>query len=189
MSKFVAVAKVAVDESKLPIPEGVINRREFLYWLWIASGIMLIIGMGLFATWVLSATPIPVLGVDIFKFDISRIPAPNADPLLQPTKFWLSNTAAGLYALKPERKLCWQYKWVAVNGRFECPASGAKFWRDGTYIEGRPLNDLDRYAITVIHKDGSAETYYGTPANLDNAVEIIVDVRKLIAGKPILALR
>ncbi|MBX3063988.1 MAG: hypothetical protein KF726_13495 [Anaerolineae bacterium] len=184
MSKFVAVAKVAVDEPKLPIPEGVINRREFLYWLWIASGIILIIGMGFLAAWILAESSLyPILGVDIFEFDVNKIPVPNAEPLLVQGKFWLSNTAAGLYAFNPDKPRCYLYKWVYVNGRFECPGSGAKFQPDGTHVEGPNYGNLDSYPITVIRADGGQQTYVGQPASLHNVVQITVDMRWLIAGQ------
>jgi nitrite reductase/ring-hydroxylating ferredoxin subunit len=43
-------------------------------------------------------------------------------------------------------------RWLAAEGRFQCPKHKSKYAPDGTFLSGRATRSMDRYAV---RKDGS----------------------------------
>lgn len=43
-------------------------------------------------------------------------------------------------------------RWLAAEGRFQCPKHKSKYTPDGIFLEGRVTRSMDRYAV---HKDGA----------------------------------
>lgn len=43
-------------------------------------------------------------------------------------------------------------RWLAEEGRFQCPKHKSKYAPDGTFLSGRATRSMDRYAV---RKDGS----------------------------------
>lgn len=43
-------------------------------------------------------------------------------------------------------------RWVASEGRFQCPKHKSKYSQDGTFLSGRATRSMDRYAV---RKDGA----------------------------------
>ncbi len=87
------------------------------------------------------------------------------------------------------------YKWVSVNGRFECPCHGAKFLEDGTRIDGPAIRDLDRFVIRAVDANGKvlaatklgdadSDPTVGQPIALPaGAATLLVDTGKRIKGR------
>ncbi len=152
------------------------NRREFLYYIWGASIIMLTGMAGAGLIW---------FGLPRFKegefggtFVYSGaqvtdvLPAPGAPPTSVPAgRFHLANVEGeGFLALYG---VCTHLgclpKWVITNRRFECPCHGSKFEINGKYIEGPAPRSLDRFRVTLTFADGSTASTNaaGDPIPLD----------------------
>jgi len=43
-------------------------------------------------------------------------------------------------------------RWIASEGRFQCPKHKSKYSQDGTFLSGRATRSMDRYAV---RKDGA----------------------------------
>jgi len=43
-------------------------------------------------------------------------------------------------------------RWLAAEGRFQCPKHKSKYSPDGVFLSGRATRSMDRYAV---HKDGA----------------------------------
>lgn len=162
-----------------------ISRREFMNYLWGASGALLLAEAGAAALWF--ALPHYKRNVDYFEIDPRTIPPSGAPPIYSvEADFWLSQTADGLLALVaqcPRDSI--RYKWVQPNHRFECPACGSKFTRDGRKIRtGPPSRGPDRYVITATTPNGTFSTPAdGGPVLVQGATAISVNVREKILGK------
>ena len=166
-----------------------ISRREFLYYMWGASGALALTGAcGLSAWYAIPARIIPENGY--FRVPIAALPdsydfpRPFNQELGNKVDFWLVKQYAGLVALNPicTSRGC-RYKWVDLNNRFECPCSGSKFRTDGTYIAGPAPRSLDRYTIYVTSPNERRETPSdGSAVSIANATEIVVYKRRMIKG-------
>ncbi|NWF67968.1 MAG: ubiquinol-cytochrome c reductase iron-sulfur subunit [Chloroflexi bacterium] len=149
-----APAKGAAPAVDVSLP----SRREFLYYIWGAS-IVLLLGQAT-AGIVWFALPRFKEGTfgGVFKFDPTRIPeTPGAAPISEPIgRFWVSHTDEGVLALYA---VCTHLgclpKWVDTNGRFECPCHGSKYRLDGSWIEGPAPRGMDRFSTTLVFSDGS----------------------------------
>jgi len=134
------------------------SRREFLYYIWGAS-MLLLLGEGT-AAFIWFALPRFKEGEfgGVFPFGPDVVPSVGDAPQQQPAgRFWISNTENGLMVLFG---VCTHLgclpKWVGVNNRFECPCHGSKFELDGTYIAGPAPRRLDRFGVTVVFADGTS---------------------------------
>jgi cytochrome b6-f complex iron-sulfur subunit len=133
------------------------NRREFLYYIWGASFVLLFGGTTAGLIWF--ALPRFREGTfgGVFNITGDRIPSPGSAPVSEPSgRFWVSNTPEGLVVLYG---VCTHLgclpKWVDVNNRFECPCHGSRFELNGRFIEGPAPRSLDRFATRVIFTDGT----------------------------------
>ncbi len=178
-----AKAEEAVDSSG-------ISRREFLYYIWGASMIMLMGGFAGALLWYL----LPRFRAGEFGGDFyvpgAQLPPLGSAPQDNPQgRFWLTHTEIGIAALY---KVCTHlgclFKWVETNDRFECPCHGSKFEAGGLYIEGPAPRSLDRFEITVIMQDGSqAESDANGLVKLDNPAQVqefIVHTGRRVQGLP-----
>jgi cytochrome b6-f complex iron-sulfur subunit len=157
------------------------SRREFLYYIWGAS-IVLLLGQAT-AGLIWFALPRFKAGEfgGVFTFSGADVPEPGAAPTNIPSgRFWLSNPAGqGFVALYG---VCTHLgclpKWVPTNQRFECPCHGSKYELDGKYIEGPAPRSLDRFKTTITFDDGTTATTNddGDPIPLNGKAIIKIDV-------------
>lgn len=147
------------------------NRREFLYYIWNASMLMLLgefVGIGLWFAY-------PRFRADefggTFTFNTAEIPSQQAAPVSMPSgRLWISHSSEGFLALYA---VCTHLgclpKWVATNMRFECPCHGSKFELNGKYIEGPAPRSLDRFRTTIVFTNGDTVTTNdrGDPISLE----------------------
>ncbi|MCE2489379.1 MAG: ubiquinol-cytochrome c reductase iron-sulfur subunit [Anaerolineae bacterium] len=171
------------------------SRREFLYYIWNAS-ILMVIGQITVATlWF--AFPRFAEGEfgGTFSVEPTELPAPDGSPVSRPDgRFWLSRPLVdGAPAVVALYAVCTHLgclpKWVDVNDRFECPCHGSKFQKSGLYIEGPAPRSMDRFRTIITFTDGSIveSNAAGDPIPLAgrNIQSISVDTgsRILRAGK------
>jgi cytochrome b6-f complex iron-sulfur subunit len=146
------------DDSQVEV-SGV-SRREFLYYIWGASMVMLLgAGSGALVWYLLPRFRAGEFGGD-FVLSSAQLPQEGTAPQDNPQgRFWLSNTDTGVLALY---KVCTHlgclFKWVGTNDRFECPCHGSKFHANGLYIEGPAPRSLDRFEVTVVLNNGTELT-------------------------------
>jgi hypothetical protein len=161
-----------------------VNRREFLYYLLGGSAALLATGTCGTISW--SMLPRARFGHELFHVTPQMIPVPNDAPFwFRNGRYWLSNNQAGLLALFGEcpRDQTY-YKWNELNWRFECPDCGSKFKLNGGYIEGPVRREPARFTIYVTTAEGKFQTPPdGSPINIENAQEIIVDTTSKILGR------
>lgn len=141
------------------------NRREFLYYIWGAS--ILLIGGQATAGLIWFALPRfregEFGGTFVYGADQvgDMMPDAGTAPVSIPAgRFHLSNTEnEGFLALYG---VCTHLgclpKWTPTTHRFECPCHGSKFWLDGKYIEGPAPRSLDRFRVTLTFADGTTAT-------------------------------
>lgn len=152
-----ARAARAKPDDDQPVDVSGINRREFLYYIWGASMVMLMGGTGGMLLWyMLPRFRAGEFGGDFFVSG-SALPPEGSPPQDNPQgRFWLSHTETGVAAIY---KVCTHlgclFKWVGTNSRFECPCHGSKFQANGLYIEGPAPRSLDRFEVTVVLNDGT----------------------------------
>jgi cytochrome b6-f complex iron-sulfur subunit len=158
------------------------SRREFLYYIWGASIVLLTGELAAGILWF--ALPRFKEGEfgGIFRLDPAELPEPGVEPLSFPAgRFHVVRTADdGLVVLYG---VCTHLgclpKWVPLNHRFECPCHGSKYQLDGTYIEGPAPRSLDRFKTTVTFADGTTVTTdaEGLPIPLEgrDIVNIAID--------------
>lgn len=164
------------------------SRREFLYYIWGASIVLLLGEVGAGIIWF--ALPRFKEGEfgGTFRFTGNDLPEAGSAPVNLPAgRFWMSNTDEGyvsLYAVCTH--LGCLPKWVETNDRFECPCHGSKYHADGVYIEGPAPRGLDRFVTTLTFSDGTTATTdsHGDPIPLNGktVVEIAVDTGNRILG-------
>lgn len=164
------------------------SRREFLYYIWGASIVLLLGETTAGIIWF--ALPRFKEGEfgGVFRFSGTDLPEAGNAPLNQPAgRFWMSNTNQGylsLYAVCTH--LGCLPKWVPTNDRFECPCHGSKFEETGSYIEGPAPRAMDLFATTLVFSDGTtASTPAGggpIPVDGREVVEIQVDTGNRILG-------
>ncbi|MCY4526986.1 MAG: Rieske 2Fe-2S domain-containing protein [Anaerolineaceae bacterium] len=153
-----AASQQAVDVEAAVSPP---SRREFLYYIWNAS-ILMVIGQITVATlWF--AFPRFAEGEfgGTFSVEPTELPAPDGSPVSRPDgRFWLSRPLVdGAPAVVALYAVCTHLgclpKWVDVNDRFECPCHGSKFQKTGLYIEGPAPRSMDRFRTIITFTDGS----------------------------------
>ncbi len=160
-AKGTARAKPATAQAEsADVDVALPSRREFLFYIWGASFLMLAGEITAGTLWL--AFPRFREGEfgGTFSIDPSELPAPGTAPIGKPEgRFWLSNPEEGFVALYA---VCTHLgclpDWVDATFRFECPCHGSKYQVDGTYIEGPAPRSLDRFATTIIFTDGTSVT-------------------------------
>jgi cytochrome b6-f complex iron-sulfur subunit len=152
------------------------SRREFLYYIWGASIVLLIGEASAGLIWF--ALPRFKEGSfgGIFTFPPDEVPAENRTPYHESSgRFWVSHPTAGLVVLY---EVCTHLgcipKWSETNFRFECPCHGSKYQIDGHYIEGPAPRSLDRFFTTLTFEDGTTASMdsQGDPIPIDNRPQI-----------------
>jgi cytochrome b6-f complex iron-sulfur subunit len=143
------------------------SRREFLYYIWGASLLLLLGEAGAGIIWF--AYPRFAEGSfgGTFPFPPESVPNAGAAPESVPAgRFHVSHleddSLVVLYGVCTH--LGCLPKWTELTERFECPCHGSKFERSGLYIEGPASRSLDRFITTITFDDGTTET---TNANGD----------------------
>ena len=178
----------ASTQNTTPLEVSGPSRREFLYYIWGASMVMLLgqatAGLIWFA---LPRFKEGEFGGD-FPFTPEDVPEVGVAPKTVPEgRLHLVNIEEGLVSLYA---VCTHLgclpKWSDVNHRFECPCHGSKFELNGDYIEGPAPRGLDRFSTTVVFADGTRVTTNsdGDPIPLAGReiVEIIVDTGSRVDG-------
>jgi cytochrome b6-f complex iron-sulfur subunit len=173
MATIAAENKATVQAKAEPqVQVAAPSRREFLYYIWGASLVMLL-GEAVVA-FIWFALPRFREGTfgGIFEFPVNKVPTNNAAPY---------NEAAGRFWLAVLYGICTHLgclpKWVPNNDRFECPCHGSKFERSGQYIEGPAPRSLDRFPIVVQFADGSTATTSPEGGAVDISGREVVSIR------------
>lgn len=165
-----------------------INRREFLYYIWGASMVMLLGQSSVGLVWFLLPRFREGEYGGEFRFDGSAVPEVNEEPTRIPEgRMWLSNTDEGFMVLFG---ICTHLGclpgWSKNNHRFECPCHGSKFQLGGEWIEGPAPRGLDALDFTLVFTDGSTASSNGSrdPIALNGRTieQIIVNSGKRITG-------
>jgi cytochrome b6-f complex iron-sulfur subunit len=153
-----AETTATVQRSAEPsVQVAVPSRREFLYYVWGAS-IILLLGEAT-AALIWFALPRFKEGTfgGIFNFPIDKIPAQGEAPYNEPAgRFWVTQYDSGLAVLFG---VCTHLgclpKWVPNTDRFECPCHGSKYANSGQWLDGPAPRSLDRFPIVVMFSDGT----------------------------------
>ena len=163
------------------------SRREFLYYIWGASIVLLLGQAGAGIVWFsLPRFKEGEFG-GVFTFPGEDVPTAGTAPTEIPEgRFWLSNSSDGFLALYA---VCTHLgclpKWSDVNTRFECPCHGSMFDLDGGYITGPAPRGMDRFVTTITFTDGSSATSAdGQPISLNGrtVANIAIDTGDRVNG-------
>ena len=152
------------------------SRREFLYYIWGASIVLLTLqGVGLLIWFLIPRFREGEFGGK-FILPVETVPEPNNEPVnFADGRFWLVNLDTQnpnelMYPAPDELgdpivgvcavyKVCTHlgciYSWTPVNERFECPCHGSKYRLDGRRIEAPAPRTLDRFLIEALADDKS----------------------------------
>lgn len=185
-------AAVAKARPVTPAAVDTPNRREFLYYIWGASIVLLLGESGAALIWF--ALPRFAEGTfgGTFALTGDRVPTPGSAPTrIAEGRFWMSHVEEeGVVALYG---VCTHLgclpNWVDTNGRFECPCHGSKFELSGRYIEGPAPRSLDRFETTLVFTDGTSTLQNASgdpiPLNGRSIAEVQVNTGRRIrrAGK------
>ncbi|MBC8171944.1 MAG: Rieske 2Fe-2S domain-containing protein [Anaerolineae bacterium] len=180
-----SVPKKGATEVKVAAP----SRREFLYYIWGASIVMLL-GQGT-AAFIWFALPRFREGEfgGVFRFTGADVPAVGQAPVSIPAgRFWLSNSEKGFYSLFG---VCTHLgclpKWDPVSVLFACPCHGSQYEIDGTWITGPAPRPLDLFPATITFADGTVlqTSDDASPIDLggrplDQIVDVGIDTGKKI---------
>ena len=163
-----------------------LSRREFLYYVWVASMALFLAEGGGALVWFAVPRFKPGEFGGLFKLDLAALPPPDGDPApFDAGRFWLANigpraaadprhpagqtTRPGVLAIY---KVCVHlgclYTWKPVADRFECPCHGSIYLKDGTRVHKPASRNLDRFVVQAVDSEGQvlAETVQGD-ANQD----------------------
>lgn len=126
------------------------NRREFSYYLLLATMVVFLVGLGTAATWY--ATP-RIQTEWVHRLAVADYP-PSEIPYSMQREghyFWLVNRDGAFLALNPVSPDGWGcfHAWNMPNMRFENPCSGSKYGLDGSWVEGDVPLGLGRYLVEV----------------------------------------
>ena len=160
------------------------SRREFLYYIWGASMVLILGQVTAGVLWF--AFPRFREGEfgGVFPLPPTDLPPVGEAPNSVPSgRMHLSNTSNGVLALYG---VCTHLgclpRWVATNVRFECPCHGSKFNADGSYIEGPAPRGLDRFNIVIVYTDGTTAESDGSGAPVPLAAGKTVDQIRVDTG-------
>ncbi|MEM7031861.1 MAG: Rieske 2Fe-2S domain-containing protein [Chloroflexota bacterium] len=168
-----------------------INRREFLYYIWLG----------------ISALFIGHSGLTIFSFLFPPLPesshgvlplgkvkdiwsTSSSSPILyERNNFWLVYTDSSILALYNvcPHLGCLVY-WSEISKQFQCSCHGSKFALDGTLLSGPASRNLDRLMIRAYN--GNNEEFFltdreGNPLPVSSEQVIEVEVKFRIRGKTV----
>lgn len=137
------------------------SRREFLYYIWSASLLLLLGQVGAGVLWFVYPRFAEGTFGGVFGFPVDRVPAAGGPPESEPSgRFHVAHldddSLVVLYGVCTH--LGCLPKWTPAADRFECPCHGSKFERSGLYIEGPAPRSLDRFVTTVTFTDGTEAT-------------------------------
>lgn len=161
-----ASTEIATKDQSKSVEVSLPSRREFLYYIWGASIVLLLGETTAAIIWFsLPRFKEGEFG-GIFPIAAGEVPgAGNAPTSIPSGRFWLSHPEEGFLSLYA---VCTHLgclpKWNDLNFRFECPCHGSKYELDGLYIEGPAPRSLDRFESTVTFTNGDVEV---TNANGD----------------------
>jgi cytochrome b6-f complex iron-sulfur subunit len=164
------MANVAVDAGGTG---SGITRREFLYYIWGASIVLLAAQSAGLLVWFLIPRFREGEFGGAFLKALTDLPDINAAPNNFPDgRFWLVNLDTSqannrMYLAQDESepivgvaaiyKVCTHlgciYTWTTSNDRFECPCHGSKYRLDGRRIEAPAPRALDRFKVYAIAED------------------------------------
>lgn len=187
-SKGALVEKTATQQVVVDVAG--INRREFLYYIWGASMVMLLGQSTVGLVWYLLPRFKEGEFGGEFVFGSDAIPDVDAKPTKVPEgRMWLSNTSQGFVALYA---VCTHLgclpDWSDNNHRFECPCHGSKYRIGGEWIEGPAPRGLDAYEFIVYFTDGSQASSIGSrdPIQLNGRTieRVVVNSGKRVLGPP-----
>lgn len=161
--------------SKAEVTRGEVtgpSRREFLYYIWSASIVLLLGEATAGLIWFMLPRFREGEFGGTFMFDPAEVPKAGAAPFSVPAgRLHVSHTEEdGLVVLYG---VCTHLgclpKWVETNHRFECPCHGSKFQLNGKYIEGPAPRSLDRFrtALTFANATTVATNDAGDPIPLE----------------------
>ena len=181
------------------------TRREFLYYIWMASLALFTAQTGGAILWF--AVPRFKEGEfgSTFPIDVGDVPAPDSGPKsYDDGRFWLVNlgdedvsderlpkNASGQLdypqkkGVKALYKICVHlgclYKWVPTNNRFECPCHGSKYLASGIRVDGPARRNLDVFIVQALDASGNVvdETRPTTAGGLDGAAIDITNAAKI----------
>ena len=181
------------------------TRREFLYYIWMASLALFTAQTGGAILWF--AVPRFKEGEfgGAFTLDIGDMPAPDSGPKsYDDGRFWLVNlgdedvsderlpkNASGQLdypqkkGVKALYKICVHlgclYKWVPTNNRFECPCHGSKYLASGIRVDGPARRNLDVFIVQALDASGNVvdETRPTTAGGLDGAAIDVTNAAKI----------
>ena len=150
------------------------SRREFLYYIWGASMVLLTLeAVGLLVWFLIPRFREGEFGGK-FVLPVDAVPGVNAEPAnFADGRFWLVNLDTQdpnelMYPAKDEvgdpiigvcavYKVCTHlgciYAWTPANDRFECPCHGSKYRLDGRRIESPAPRTLDRFLVEALAED------------------------------------
>jgi cytochrome b6-f complex iron-sulfur subunit len=132
------------------------SRREFLYYIWGASMVLILGETAAGIIWFMLPRFKEGEFGGVFRFTGEDVPSVGSPPGQESAgRFWMSNTDQGFVALYA---VCTHLgclpKWQAARDRFECPCHGSKFQRTGVYIEGPAPRNMDRFVATLEFANG-----------------------------------
>src|SRR5262245_44840982 len=133
-----------------PNPAAAANRRETI--LWIGAAASIVVTLAVIAMLGVFATPVrPRIAI----WDVDEFPhgAPPRLITVGNQQVYIVVMATEILAFDPmveysDGNRC-PVRWVAVVNRFEDPCGGSKFFKDGRWIEGPSLRNLDRYPVII----------------------------------------
>lgn len=151
-----------------------INRREFLYYIWGASMVLVTAEFTGMLVWFLLPKFRDGQFGGKFKFPLDKVPGINEPPIaVADGRFWIVNLDGStpnrlMYQNKDEAtpligvaaiyKVCTHlgciYDWNTANDRFECPCHGSKYRLDGRRIQIPAPRDLDRFKLIAVDANG-----------------------------------
>ncbi len=180
------------------------TRREFLYYIWMASMALFTAELGGAILWF--AVPRFAAGEfgGVFDLDIGEVPPADSEPRsFDAGRFWLVNIGEGnvndprLPADYPQTpgvkalyKICVHlgclYKWVPTNDRFECPCHGSKYLPTGVRVDGPARRNLDVFIVQAVDANGnvlSETTEEGGAVDVTGAARLRVNTGRRLVGE------
>jgi cytochrome b6-f complex iron-sulfur subunit len=155
---------------------GGMTRREFLYYIWIASiAVFTAEFTGLFIWFALPRFQAGEFG-GLFDVALTEVPPINDPPTNRADgRFWIVNLDGSaeaenelMYPAPDDRpikgvaaiyKVCTHlgciYDWNAANNRFECPCHGSKYRLDGRRVESPAPRSLDRFRLIALDENNN----------------------------------
>ena len=127
------------------------NRRDFLLDA-LRAGAAALVAIGM-APGGAEAMPLRWISAIAAKGGERTYPVPAADgvEIDKDNEVILARTGKSVYAFAlacPHQHVA--LRWLAGDGRFQCPKHKSKYRADGTFIEGRATRSMDRYAVRLV---------------------------------------